>query len=307
MSQSRSNSTQRSDLARTHVDFPEEWEIVEAEGAGNFTTRVVYRKPDGSRRVWTSRRHRKGRGTRSRSGESTSYRDSPWLGLWAPGSVSWWVAVGFMAGSALFALGAISSLWFPTFADEELATRIADWSYFIGTTVFTVAMYLQILETVNTDPHPERARYRPDESFQWFAWQPKRLSYVEALVLFVGTVLYNIETALVVIGVSGGEGINWFLSVPSLLGAILFVAGTYLQVVEACHRYLCVRLRSISWYSAMLNFLGCGGFLVGATASLGVPGLSIPSDPTIVKVAYLQGSVFFLIGSYLMLPEMFSE
>jgi len=26
-----------------------------------------------------------------------------------------------------------------------------------------------------------------------------------------------------------------------------------------------------------------------------------------VKAAYLQGSVFFLVGSYLMLPEMFSE
>jgi hypothetical protein len=80
-----------------------------------------------------------------------------------------------------------------------------------------------------------------------------------------------------------------------------------MQVVEACHRYLCTRLRSISWWSATLNFLGCVGFLVGATAGLGVPGLSTLSDPTIVKVAYLQGFAFFLVGSYLMLPEMFSE
>ena len=212
-----------------------------------------------------------------------------------------------MAGSALFALGAISSLWFPAFISTELAARIADWSYFIGTSVFTAAMYLQILETINADPHPERARHRQDESFRWFAWQPRRLSYMEAFVLFVGTVLYNVETGLVIIGVSGPKGVNWWLSAPSLLGAILFAAGTYLQVIEACHSYLCLRFRSISWYSATLNFLGCVGFLVGATASLGVPGLSIPSDPTIVKAAYLQGSLFFLVGSYLMLPEMFSE
>ncbi len=302
---------ERSDLARTHVGFPEGWEILKTSGAGNLTTRVEYRTPGGSERVWTSRRHRKGRGTKNRScgaeSAAESVARSPWLGVWAPGSVSWWVAVGFMGGSALFALGAISSLWFPDFVSTELATRIADWLYFIGTTVFTVAMYIQILETINADPHPERARHRPDESFRWFAWQPERLSYLEAFVLFVGTVLYNVETGLVIVGVSGGEGIDWLVSVPSLLGAILFVVGTYLQVIEACHRYLCFRFRSISWYSATLNFLGCLGFLVGATASLGVPGLAITSDPTIVKAAYLQGSVFFLVGSYLMLPEMFSD
>ena len=300
------NSGQRS-LARTHVDFPEDWEILDAEGAGGFITRVTYRKPDGSERVWTSRRHRKGRSTRGKSAGTGSYKDSPWLGVWAPGSVSWWVAVGFMLGSALFVLGASSSLWFPAFISTELANLIADWSYFIGATIFTVAMYLQILETINADPHPDRARRRPDEEFRWFAWQPKRLSYMEAFILFVGSVLFNVETGLVIIGVSGGEGINWLLSVPSLLGALSFVVGGYMQVVEACHRYLCLRFRSISWWSATLNFLGCIGFLVGAAFGFQVPGLSTLSDPTIVKAAYLQGSIFFLIGSYLMIPETFSR
>ncbi len=297
---------QQNNLSRTHAEFPDDRKVLETSGAGNSITRVVYREPDGSERVWTSRRHRKGRGTRSRRG-GESYGDTPWLGVWAPGSVSWWVAVGFMVGSGLFVVGASSSLWFPAFTSEEVAVRLADWSYFIGATVFTVAMYLQVLETINADPHSERARHRPNEKFRWFAWQPKRLSYMEGFILFVGSVLFNVETGLVVIGVSGGQGVNWLLSVPSLLGTLLFVAGGYLQVVEACHRYLCLRFRSISWWSAALNFLGCGGFLVGAVASLGVPGLSVPSDPTIVKVAYLQGSAFFLAGSYLMLPEMFSE
>lgn len=303
----------RQDLERTQVDFPAEWEPLETGGVGGFVTRAVHRRPDGSTHVWTSRRHRKGRGGKIRSDGSenaaiTSHvRDNPWLGVWAPGRISWWVAIGFMFGSALFALGAGVSLWFTAFMDRELATRIADWSYFVGTTVFTVAVYLQLLETINADPHPSRARHRSDETFRWFAWQPKRLSYMEVFVLLVGTIFYNVETALALIGVSGKEGINWLLSVPSLVGAVLFVAGTYLQVVEVCHRYLCFRFRSISWWSALFNFLGCVGFLVGAYAGLSAPGLSTPADPTIVKAAYLQGSVFFLVGSYLMLPEMFSE
>jgi len=305
--------SRRQDLERTGLDFPAEWELLETEGVDGFITRVVHRRPDGSTHAWTSRRHRKGRGGKVRSGGSEkaadpSYvRDSPWLGVWAPGRISWWVAVGFMFGSALFALGAGASLWFAAFVGGELAARVADWSYFVGMSVFTVAVYLQLLETINADPHPIRAHHRSGETFRLFAWQPKRLSFLEVLILLVGTVLFNVETALALIGVSGKEGINWLLSVPSLVGAILFVAGTYLQVVEVCHRYLCFRFRSISWWSALLNFLGCVGFLVGAYVGLGIPGLSTPSDPTIVKAAYLQGSVFFLVGSYLMLPEMFSE
>ncbi|MDQ4107087.1 MAG: hypothetical protein M3157_07960 [Actinomycetota bacterium] len=295
-------------LARTHVDFPEDWEILEAEGAGGFTTRVTYRRPDGSEHVWTSRRHRKGRGPRNRDAQGAkSLRRSPWLQLWAPGRISWWVAASFVLGSALFALGASSSLWFQSFLGGELASRIADWSYFLGATVFTGAIYLQILETVNADPHPVRARRRSDETFRWFAWQPRRLSYMEAFVLFVGSIFFNVETALALLGVSGKEGVNWLLSVPSFLGALLFVTGCYMQVVEACHRYLCLRPRSVSWWSATFNFLGCVGFLAGAVFGFQAPGLSTPADPTLVKAAYLQGSIFFLIGSYLMIPEMFSE
>ncbi|MGF1472336.1 MAG: hypothetical protein ACFB50_11450 [Rubrobacteraceae bacterium] len=291
----------RENLENTHVEFPEDWEILETGGAGSFTTRVAYRKADGSEHVWTSRRHRRGRG------KSGSYRGSPRLGVWDPDSISWWVAVGFVVGSALCLLGASSSIWFPGLTSEGGATRIANWSYFLGVLVFTVATYLQILETINTDPHPSRASSRPDGGFRWFAWQPKRLSYMEAFVAFVGLILFTAETSLVVIGVPDGEEINLLLSVPSVLGALLFVIGGYMQFVETCHRYLCFRFLSISWWSAALNFLGCVGFLVGATASLGVPGLSIPPDPTLVKVAYLQGSAFFLVGSYLMLPEMSSE
>ncbi len=69
-------------------------------------------------------------------------------------------------------------------------------------------MYLQILEAINADPHPSRARHRSDEDFRWFAWQPKRLSYMEAFILFIGSILFNVETGLVLIGVSGGAGIN---------------------------------------------------------------------------------------------------
>ena len=216
------------------------------------------------------------------------------------------MAVSFVLGSLLFIAGSGAPL-LKDVLGESFANLIADWSYFIGATLFTGAIYLQILETVNTDPHPIRARRRPDESFRWFAWQPDRLSFLAVFLLFIGSLLFNFETGVALLGISKKFGISWLLSVPSFLGATLFVVSTYMQVVETCHRYLCLKLRGISWWSAALNLLGSVGFVVGAFFGFGVPGLSTPLDPIIVQVSYLYGSILFLAGSYLLFPEMFSE
>ncbi len=300
------------ELKNTYVDFPDDWTLVEREGAGPFTTRAVHRLPDGSTHVWTSRRHRKGRGARvisdgaERAADPSNSRKNPWLGFWAPGRITWWVAVAFVLGSVLFVVGSGAPLLNETLG-ESLADRVADWSYFVGAALFTGAIYLQILETINSDPHPSRARHRPDERFRWFAWQPDRLSFLAVFVLFIGSLLFNFETSVALLGISGKSGISWLLSAPSFLGAALFVVSTYMQVVETCHRYWCLKLCGISWWSAACNLVGSVGFLVGAFFGFDFPGLSTAADPLIVKVSYLQGSVLFLAGSYLMFPEMFSK
>ncbi len=88
---------------------------------------------------------------------------------------------------------------------------------------------------------------------------------------------------------------------------MLFVAGTYMQLVEVCHKYLCWKPHEISWRVASLSFLGCVGYLVGSAIGLDVSGLFSASEPLIVKLSFLQESVFFAVLRYLMLPEMFSE
>lgn len=232
----------RNEIKGTHIDFPEDWKLIERDGVGPFTTRTVHRLPDGSKHIWTSRRQRKRRGSwlvsdgKERSTDTSNSRENPWLALWAPGRITWWVAVSFVLGSVLFIVGSGASLLKESLG-ENLATVIADWSYFIGATLFTGAIYLQILETINTDSHPSRARRRLDESFRWFAWQPDRLSFMAVFILLIGSLLLNFETSVALLGISGKSGISWLLSAPSFLGAVLFVVSTYMQVVETCHRY----------------------------------------------------------------------
>ena len=297
---------------RSYVNVPNDWELVESDGVGPFETRMVYRLPDGSEYVWESRRNRKGRGAKEASNQATeaatftqeSRKENPWLELWAPHRISWWVAVLFFAGSALFILGAVAAL----FPEVVRGSIFVSAFYFVGVLVFTIGVYVQLLETINqksyigTNPQDE-----PTKRFDWFAWQPGRLSFLEAFVLLIGSVLFNIETTLALAERLSWIEITYLIGLTSLTGSVLFVAGTYVQLVEVCHEYLCWRPHEISWWVAVLSFLGCVGYLVGSAIGLDVPGLVSPSEPLLVKLSFLQGSVFFAVASYLMLPEMFSE
>ena len=304
MSEKRSESS--------YINVPNDWELIESNGVGPFQTQLVYQLPDGSKYVWESRRNRKGRGSKDASGQAAdsatstpeSPQENPWLEFWAPHRISWWVAVLFFVGSALFILGAMAALFSEVFSGSIVVSV----TYFVGALVFTIGVYVQLLETINQKSYiGTRPQDEPTKGFKWFAWQPGRLSFLEAFVLLVGSVLFNIETTLALAERLGWIEITYLIGLTSLTGSVLFVAGTYMQLVEACHEYLCWRPHEISWWVVLLSFLGCVGFLVGSAIGVNIPGLVSPAEPLIVKLFFLQGSVFFLVASYLMLPEMFSE
>jgi hypothetical protein len=61
---------------------------------------------------------------------------------------------------------------------------------------------------------------------------------------------------------------------------------------------------------AVLFILGALGFIVGALPGLHAPGLPTAEQghgATIVKLGFLAGGGAFLLGSYLMLPELFTQ
>lgn len=306
-------------IKRGRLYVPESWEQTESRGAGPFEdSRSSYRLPDGSEYAWESRRHRKGRGPRKSTGKAEiegaaeraaeAAQRGRWI-VWAPHRLSWWVAIIFTVGSALFTLGAVASLFPALFGGEEAGVITAEVSYWSGALLFTVSIYMQVLEGLNSSDYIGTGPGRRSRSrgFRLFGWQPRRLEFVAPFLLLIGSLLFNVETTLALAESLGWAALPLLVGITSLTGSVLFLLPSYLQMVEVCHRYLCYRPREISWWVTVFFILGSVGFVVGSVSGFQLPGLSSPEEAMITNVGFLQGSVFFLAGSYLMLPELASE
>jgi hypothetical protein len=74
-----------------------------------YITKAIHSLENGAKKIATSRRHRKGRGAMIVTPEGirsiVRERKNPWFHFWAPSRLTWWVAVLFIIGSALFSAG----------------------------------------------------------------------------------------------------------------------------------------------------------------------------------------------------------
>jgi hypothetical protein len=284
---------------------------------------VTYRLPDGSHYTWESRRHRKSAAAHlfyadraglrtTRTGESVSTA-SPWRRFWAPHRLAWWVAVVFVVGSALFIAGAAVSLVPELFGEEHRKPIVAESCYFVGALLFTASIYGQLLESINADERigPDRETGTPAR-FRWFITALAdlgRLAVLTPLVLLVGSLVFNYETT---VALGGGLGLvpRSAVWISSLIGAIFFLLASLLQFVEAGHRYLSVSVRDVSWWIGVLFILGSIGFILGAMPGLATPGLPSAEHfhrKLIIKSCFFAGGLAYLVGSYLMLPELFTH
>lgn len=292
--------------------------MIERGGPRPFVTWQAYRLPDQSRYLWESRKHRKGVGPRAyadrvglratSTGEDYSTK-SPWLRFWAPHRLAWWIAGVFIVGSLFFVLGAAGSLMPERFSSAHAMSLFAEGCYFIGATLYTASIYAQVLETINADKmiSPDRSTRAPKQ-FRWFAFEIAHLEFLVPFVLLLGSLVFNYETVFAL-----GSSLDVLprpgLWATSLIGAVLFLISGVLQFMEAGHGYLSFEPRNVSWWVGALFIVGSIGFILGSLPGLGTPGL--PTNDTgpgalIVKVGFLIGGVAYLVGSYLMLPEMFT-
>jgi hypothetical protein len=284
---------------------------------------VTYRLPDGSQYTWESRRHRKSAGAHplyaDRAGLRTTRTGkpvttaSPWQQFWAPHRLSWWVAVVFVVGSALFIAGAAVSLIPEVLGEEHRKPIVAESCYFVGALLFTVSIYGQLLESINADERigPDRESRAPAR-LRWFITALGDLGRLEVLtpfVLLVGSLVFNYETT---VALGGGLGLvpRSAVWISSLIGAIFFLLASLLQFIEAGHRYLSVAMRDVSWWIGVLFILGSIGFILGAMPGLATPGLPSAEHvdrKLIIKSCFLVGGLAYLVGSYLMMPELFTQ
>ncbi|TDD87792.1 hypothetical protein E1202_15985 [Saccharopolyspora karakumensis] len=297
-------------------NVPRAWERAGSGGPRPFTSWISYRRPQGTCYLWESRHSRKGAGPVTATGRAAPHTaeaessPNPWLQLWAPQRLAWWIALIFLVGSLLFIAGAAGSLAPSAFGGQHRMAIYAESCYFLGALLYTVSVYGQVFESLNADDRvgPDGATHAPHR-YRWFGFEPGKLSFWTPFVLLIGSLTFNYETTFAVgakFELLPKAGLWW----TSLIGSVLFLVSSLLQLAEAGHGYLKFDPRDVSCWVGLLFVLGSIGFIVGSLPGFpdtGFPTAENPAGASIVKVGFLAGGVAFLLGSYLMLPELFIQ
>lgn len=277
---------------------------------GPFITKVIHDHEDGRKTVATSRRHRKGLLPLLVRADGTTHRlahpASAWLHLWAPQKLGWWIAALFFIGSALFMIGAFFATWPHAFPGEPQQMNVINWIFFIGSIFFTAAAYLQWLQSINADV-THSADGNVPRRWRWCAWKLRNLGVLASLIQLVGTVFFNFNTADAMIGGLNWEGEDLLIWSPNMAGCLCFLAASYLAYLEVSQRFWSWYPRNLSWWIAVINLWGSIFFQLSAFYSFVPPaGLSDHAGWLAGLYTFL-GALCFLVGSYLLVPELFEE
>jgi hypothetical protein len=258
----------------SYPEAPPGWTAVRRRHLGPFTTHVTYRRDDGATTEWRSRAHRKRGARRS--------------GWWAPGRLSWWIAVLFIIGSACFAIGP-----FPGFV--QLVGAAADAAvFFAGSLFFTAAATLQYLETANVD---RRGRLR------LFTFEPHRIDWWATLIQLAGTLFFNVSTfEALQEGLSTAQE-NHLIWAPDVFGCVCFLVASALAWGEVCGGLACRPRRDVEWWIAALNLTGSVAFGIAGIASYFVPETGDILDFAAANWTTAIGALCFLAGAVGLLIE----
>jgi hypothetical protein len=270
-------------MAVAYVDVPAGWKRLESRGLGPFVTREAYRLPDGTRRLWDSRWHRKHAGRVA--GGST------W---WAPFAMAWWMGVLFAIGSICFALGS-----FPPYATAVGVTP-DNITYFVGSIFFTTASFLQYTEAAST-PTELDAPHR-EGPLSLLRIRHRRIDWWAAAIQLIGTLWFNrttLSALLIGLGASSDHHPIWR---PDALGSICFLVSSWLAWAEECDGSFAWKPRRIPWWITALNLAGSIAFGVSAIASYVTASGQLLSV-ALTNLGTFVGAVCFLAGSILLLPE----
>jgi preprotein translocase subunit Sss1 len=283
-------------------------QCVDAAGPWPFVTRRVFQTAEGTEHVWSSRHHRKGLHLReaepaAEAQMGKAVAGSVWRCLWMPERLNWWIGVVFAVGSLLFALASVLSLA-PSLAQAwSLDSTGINTMFFAGSIPFTTAAYLQLFQAANAGEFPLRDAQSPRRPVR-LGWRPHDIGWLSSALQFVGTILFNINCFDALL-----PSLDWLqqdlvIWAPDIAGSILFLASGYLAFIETCHAHWAWKPSSISWWVVFINLLGCVGFMISAVFAFVLPGSPNMEAVTLAVGFTLIGSVGFLVGSLLMLPEM---
>jgi len=266
---------------RDVVSAPEDWLVESVRGFGPFTTRIEFRLPDGSRRVWRSRRQRKADPAAVAAGRRAVPRRT------------WWIAALFAVGSTCFALGSMP----PYF--NAVSARVDGLTFFVGSIFFTTASYLCFAEVAGT---PDDVGPGTPRRLRLLSIRPHRIDWWATSVQLVGTVFFNITTFTALHDDWDATRANHLVWLPDAAGSVCFLVSSYLAWAEVCHGAGRLKFRDVSWWIVVLNLAGSVFFGVSAVASKFVAQGEV-RNLQLTNAGTWLGAVCFLAGAVLLVPE----
>ena len=195
---------------------------------------------------------------------------------WPSATLGSRVAVLFMVGSSLFALGA-----FPVYA-QNVDPGTVGITFVVGSAFFTSAAAGQLAIARRT---------RADH-----------LLVRSAQVQFVGTVLFNVSTVAAMLASLDTEQTNRLVWAPDMFGSVAFLVASHLAWLAVCRSAWCVRRDDVDWWVAVLNYTGSGFFMLSAIASFTLRTTGETLNTALVNSGTCLGAICFLAGAYLLLP-----
>ena len=290
--------TESTDQPDSHVARPQ---CVAESGPWPFITKRIFEAGDKKKTIWSSRHHRKHLRV---SLDSRTVLPKLRLAevVWFPRRMNWWMGVIFSLGALLFGLASLLSL------DSTAMNEMSGWremvatTFFVGSLFFTAAAYLQLFQSANAREFPLQKQGSSRRKII-FGWRPRDIGWVSSALQFVGTIWFNLNTfdgMLPDMGWIRQDLLLWF---PDMIGSIFFLISGRLAFLETCHERWRWQPNNISWWVVFSNLLGCLAFMIAAVLAVSLP-VPVASWISVSSVVFtLIGSIGFLIGSLLMLPE----
>ena len=197
-----------------------------------------------------------------------------------------WVAAGaFTVGGSLFAIGAVVA----QLGSGQAVTAAS--IYFAGGIFFSTGGDASLLGPINARSKGEARRWA------WWSYQPRRLDWLAAFVLFVGTLAFGVSLADSFLKGLSAPQVNRLIWAPEVIGCVFFLISGRLAMSDVCGRKRpCVRWRDLDWWIVAVNQLGSVLFMVSALAAFTRPVTDSAVNIDVANWGTMTGALCFAIG-----------
>lgn len=190
---------------------------------------------------------------------------------------------GFVIGSLLFALAAAPGYARWVGVDGDNIT------YFVGSLFFTAAGFIALRLSGRPVPTSESAKV---ERFDWWA----------AAIQFVGTLLFNLSTAIAMMNGLTVRAVDKWVWRPDVFGSLAFLVASALAVVATTETDKLWDPQARDWRSTWLNMVGSIAFGVSAVGAFVRPSTGQLADAALANAGTFIGALCFLAAALLMRP-----